>query len=118
MRWCGSKKGPARVGLERGKLLAIAIWWLWWRLPKREAARLGTISGSGAIWTEEALMEARVMLGWSRSDLAKRAGVHRKTICRLDHGSRVGVFTQDKLVRAMEEAGVEFTAMGVRRTSK
>jgi hypothetical protein len=21
-------------------LLAIAIWWLWWRLPKREAARL------------------------------------------------------------------------------
>ena len=21
-------------------LVAIAIWWLWWRLPKREAARL------------------------------------------------------------------------------
>ncbi len=67
---------------------------------------------------------ARALLGWSQDDLAKRSGVSEPTIGRLEaQGGELGgrPATGDKLRRALEKAGIEFTngnAPGVRLRSK
>jgi predicted transcriptional regulator len=55
---------------------------------------------------------ARALLGWSQDDLAKRSGVSEPTIGRLEaEGGEIGgrAETGDKIRRALEKAGIEFT---------
>ena len=61
--------------------------------------------------TAEQLRAARGLLGWSQSDLAKRAGLSLPTVKRVesDTGSiRVSDDARAKLRRALEAAGVVF----------
>lgn len=58
---------------------------------------------------------ARALLGWYQDDLAKAAGVSKPTVARLetDDGDLGGYpGTRDKIVSALEAAGVEFTNGG------
>ena len=62
---------------------------------------------------------ARALLGWSRSELAARAGLSMPTVKRVEseEGPRVSDDARQKLKAALEAAGVEFTngnAPGVR----
>ena len=55
---------------------------------------------------------ARSLLAWSQADLAKQSGVSEPTIARLeaDDGDLGGrALTGNKIVTALEAAGVEFT---------
>jgi predicted transcriptional regulator len=55
---------------------------------------------------------ARALLGWSQDDLAARSGVSQPTIKRLEaEGGDLGgrPETGDKMRRALEKAGIEFT---------
>jgi predicted transcriptional regulator len=67
---------------------------------------------------------ARALLGWSQDDLAARSGVSQPTIKRLEaEGGELGgrVETGEKICRALEKAGIEFTnggAPGVRLKKK
>lgn len=67
---------------------------------------------------------ARALLGWSQDDLAARSGVSQPTIKRLEaEGGELGgrEETGEKMRRALEKAGVEFTngdAPGVRLRKK
>jgi transcriptional regulator with XRE-family HTH domain len=60
--------------------------------------------------TTEQLRAARGLLGWSQSDLAKRAGLSVPTIKRLevDFGIRVSDQAREKIRLALEAAGVVF----------
>jgi transcriptional regulator with XRE-family HTH domain len=53
---------------------------------------------------------ARGLLGWSQTELAKRAGLSLPTVKRLEggFGPRVSVEARTKLQEALEVAGVEF----------
>jgi len=54
---------------------------------------------------------ARALLGWSQQDLAGYSGVSYPTIARLEAADGdVGGYpeTREKLLRALESAGVEF----------
>jgi len=55
---------------------------------------------------------ARALLGWSQDDLAAKSGVSQPTIKRLEaKGGQLGgrAETGDKIRRALEKAGIEFT---------
>ena len=61
------------------------------------------------------LRAARALLGWSQERLADASGVSIPTIKRLEPGVglvQTRVDTLDKLRRALEGAGVEFTNGG------
>lgn len=61
------------------------------------------------------LRAARALLGWSQERLAETSGVSIPTIKRLEPGEglvQTRVDTLDKLRRALEAAGVEFTNGG------
>lgn len=61
------------------------------------------------------LRAARALLGWSQDDLAARSGVSKPTIARLELGSGelAGyASTRDKVVGALEAAGVTFLGNG------
>ena len=60
--------------------------------------------------TIEQLRAARGLLGWSQTELAKRAGLSLPTVKRLEggFGPRVSVEARTKLQEALEVAGVEF----------
>ncbi|WP_082494607.1 helix-turn-helix domain-containing protein [Methylobacterium sp. Leaf108] len=54
---------------------------------------------------------ARALLGWSQGDLAERSAVSKPTIARLETGEGdLGGYsdTRDKILSALEAAGVEF----------
>jgi transcriptional regulator with XRE-family HTH domain len=53
---------------------------------------------------------ARGLLGWSQAELAKRAGLSRETVKRVEAPSDLKVSTQAraKLQRALENRGVQF----------
>ncbi len=56
---------------------------------------------------------ARALLGWSQDDLAAKSGVSKPTVARLETAEgELGGYasTGDKIVAALESAGVEFIA--------
>ena len=55
------------------------------------------------------LRAARALLGWTQEVLGEKAGVHRNTIRQVELGRRVDIDTINRLRRALESAGVEFT---------
>ena len=60
--------------------------------------------------TIEQVRAARGLLGWSQSDLAKRAGLSLPTVKRVEAGTgpRVSEEARTKLQRTLEFAGVVF----------
>jgi transcriptional regulator with XRE-family HTH domain len=65
--------------------------------------------------TVSQLRAARAMVGWSQDQLADRSGVSKPTIARLElapQDSAIGGYasTSEKLVSALEAAGVIFIA--------
>ena len=60
--------------------------------------------------TIEQLRGARGLLGWSQTELAKRAGLSLPTVKRFEAGSgpRVSEEAREKMQRALELGGVEF----------
>ncbi len=65
------------------------------------------------------LRAARALLGWSQTDLAKKAGLSRPTVKRAEteNDTPVSEEAKAKMKAALEAAGVEFTngdAPGVR----
>jgi transcriptional regulator with XRE-family HTH domain len=61
------------------------------------------------------------MLKWTVRDLAEQSGVHRNTITKMEAGEAKHGPTIAAVVRALEQAGIEFTngdAPGVRLKRK
>jgi transcriptional regulator with XRE-family HTH domain len=62
----------------------------------------------------EQLRAARSLLGWSQTQLAKRAGLSLPTVKRVERedggGPNVSEETRNKLRVTLEKAGVEFIA--------
>ena len=54
------------------------------------------------------LRAARALLGWSQPDLARASLVSRPTIARIELGGKPYDRTLVDLIRAFEEAGIEF----------
>jgi transcriptional regulator with XRE-family HTH domain len=52
---------------------------------------------------------ARVGVRWGVRDLAKKAGLTANTVTRIENGADAKQSTIDKLKRALEAAGIEFT---------
>jgi transcriptional regulator with XRE-family HTH domain len=55
------------------------------------------------------LRMARAAVGWGVRELAKKAGITANTVTRIENGADAKQSTMDKLRRALEAAGVEFT---------
>jgi transcriptional regulator with XRE-family HTH domain len=55
------------------------------------------------------LRMARAALGWGVRDLGRKAGVTANTVTRIENGADAKQSTIDRLRRALEAAGVEFT---------
>ena len=65
--------------------------------------------------TPAQIRAARALLGWSQSTLAEKAGVSRNALNNLERevvGPRRS--TVKAIQQALEQAGIEFTAGGVR----
>jgi transcriptional regulator with XRE-family HTH domain len=52
---------------------------------------------------------ARAAVGWGVRELAEEAGVTANTVTRIENGADAKQSTMDRLQRALEAAGVEFT---------
>jgi len=52
---------------------------------------------------------ARAAVGWGVRELAKEAGVTANTVTRIENGADAKQSTIDRMRRALESAGVEFT---------
>jgi transcriptional regulator with XRE-family HTH domain len=55
------------------------------------------------------LRMARAAVGWSVRELAKRADLNANTVTRIENGADAKQSTMERLQRALEAAGVEFT---------
>jgi transcriptional regulator with XRE-family HTH domain len=55
------------------------------------------------------LRMARAAVGWGVRELADKAGVTANTVTRIENGADAKQSTLDRLQRALEAAGVEFT---------
>src|SRR6516164_6780713 len=55
------------------------------------------------------LRMARAAVGWGVRELAKKASITANTVTRIENGADAKRSTLDKLRRALEAAGVEFT---------
>src|SRR5262249_13610258 len=55
------------------------------------------------------LRMARAAVGWGVRKLAEKAGVTANTVTRIENGADAKQSTIDRLQRALEAAGVEFT---------
>jgi transcriptional regulator with XRE-family HTH domain len=55
------------------------------------------------------LRMARAAVGWGVRELAKEAGVTANTVTRIENGADAKQSTIDRMRRALETAGVEFT---------
>jgi transcriptional regulator with XRE-family HTH domain len=55
------------------------------------------------------LRMARAAAGWGVRELAKKAGVTANTVTRIENGADAKQSTMDRLQRALEAAGIEFT---------
>jgi len=60
--------------------------------------------------TLQQIRAARGLLGWSQSELARRAGLSRETVKRVEAPSDLNVSPEAraKLQQALEDGGVEF----------
>jgi transcriptional regulator with XRE-family HTH domain len=60
--------------------------------------------------TVEQIRAARGLLGWSQAELARKAGLSRETIKRVEAPSelKVSLDAKAKLQKALEHGGVEF----------
>ncbi|MEC9245486.1 MAG: hypothetical protein VYB05_11995 [Pseudomonadota bacterium] len=63
----------------------------------------------------EKIIGARSILGWSQSELAETADLGIATVQSVEAGKACNVRTEDKLVRALSRAGIEFTEDGIRK---
>jgi predicted transcriptional regulator len=75
-------------------------------------ASIETLSIGDDVVSTRQVKAARALLDWSQADLAKKSGVSEPTIWRLeaDDGELGGrADTVEKIRRALEKAGVEFT---------
>lgn len=64
--------------------------------------------------TGSQIRAARGLLGWTLADLAKRTGLQNNTISFFENGKgRTEFESIEKMVRALEQEGVEFTTTGV-----
>jgi transcriptional regulator with XRE-family HTH domain len=55
------------------------------------------------------LRMARAAVGWGVRELAKEAGVAANTVTRIENGADAKQSTMDRMQRALEAVGVEFT---------
>jgi transcriptional regulator with XRE-family HTH domain len=55
------------------------------------------------------LRMARAAVGWGVRELAKKAGITANTVTRIENGADAKQSTMEKLRRALEAAGLEFT---------
>jgi len=55
------------------------------------------------------LRMARAAVGWGVRELAKKACITANTVTRIEKGADAKRSTMDKLRRALEAAGIEFT---------
>ena len=55
------------------------------------------------------LRMARAAIGWGVRELAKLAGVTANTVTRIENGADAKQSTMDRLQRALEMEGIEFT---------
>ena len=69
-----------------------------------------TGSRGKCVITVQQIRAARGLLGWSQSDLAKRAGLSRETVKRVEAPSELKVSSdaRGRLQVALEKGGVEF----------
>jgi transcriptional regulator with XRE-family HTH domain len=58
---------------------------------------------------------ARAALRWSAQQLADKAGVHYATVARLEAGGSIADESRDKLVKALTDAGAQFSRHGGRK---
>ena len=67
-------------------------------------------SSANLVVTAEQLRAARALLGWSQTELAKRAGMSLPTVKRVEteRGPRVSKEARSALRRALALGGVEF----------
>jgi transcriptional regulator with XRE-family HTH domain len=77
-----------------------------------DQASIEILSIEGDVVSTRQVKAARALLDWSQADLAKASGVSEPTIWRLEAadgelGGRAD--TVEKICRALERAGVEFT---------
>ena len=74
------------------------------RLPTKSAA-----TTHAAMLTPAQLRAARALIGWTRDDLAKKAGVASVTVKGFEYlGADSKISTLQKMRRALEAAGVQF----------
>ena len=59
--------------------------------------------------TPTQLRMARAGVGWGVRELAAKAGVTANTVTRIENGADAKQSTMEKLQRALEAAGIEFT---------
>jgi transcriptional regulator with XRE-family HTH domain len=55
------------------------------------------------------LRMARAAVGWGVRELAEKASITANTVTRIENGADAKQSTMDRLQRALEAAGVEFT---------
>lgn len=60
--------------------------------------------------TSDQIRAARGLLNWTVRDLAERAGVHRNTVTNLETGKSAEGYSLERVVAALEKAGVMFLA--------
>ena len=58
------------------------------------------------------LAAARALAGLSQGELAREAGVHRNIVLRIEAGADLRVSTQEALIAALANHGVEFVQGG------
>jgi transcriptional regulator with XRE-family HTH domain len=85
---------------------------------KQQAASLkkagGSLTKPLGMLTPQQCRAARAVLGWSREDLAEKAGVSAGTVVGFELlGADSKVSTVQKLRRALEGGGIEFIDDGV-----
>jgi transcriptional regulator with XRE-family HTH domain len=68
------------------------------------------VKGFFSVITIEQLRAARGLLGWSQSELAKRAGLSLPTVKRVESGTgpRVSDEARNRIQQALEKGGAQF----------
>ena len=64
--------------------------------------------------TSAQIRAARGLLNWTVRDLAEKAGVHRNTVTRIETDANGQGHAMASIMKAFDDAGVEFIDGGVR----